>query len=160
MKPRWIELLGKESPNIRMRDIEILLRCFGTLLYGDQYKTSMVKFLNNFARDATKNFDEEKVEYLEKLFESFLYSTRDLEADCFSTKKGKFNISIFEAIFKATCAPYLSDRGLIDHVINPDAVNRLKENNEFINATHHSTTRKDIVQKRLLIANSILNSES
>ncbi|GIN68682.1 MULTISPECIES: GmrSD restriction endonuclease domain-containing protein [Bacillus] len=159
LHPRWRELLGKENPDIRMRDIEILLRGFATLLYGDQYKPSMVKFLNNFSRDA-RDFDESKVKYLENLFESFLQSTRNLEADCFSTKKGKFNISIFEAIFKATCDPYLSDRALINHVIKSDAVNRLKENSEFINATHHSTARKDIVQKRLLIANNLLNGDN
>ncbi|MDI3409934.1 DUF262 domain-containing protein [Bacillus sonorensis] len=86
LHPRWRELLGKENPDIRMRDIEILLRGFATLLYGDQYKPSMVKFLNNFSRDA-RDFDESKVKYLENLFESFLQSTRNLEADCFSTKK-------------------------------------------------------------------------
>ncbi|MCM2583848.1 MULTISPECIES: DUF262 domain-containing protein [Bacillus] len=157
--PRWRQLLGKENPDLRMRDIEILLRGFGILLNGDNYRPSMVKFLNSFAREA-KNFDNAKVDYLEKLFKSFLEATCELDTDCFNTKTGKFNISIFEAIFKATCAPYVEDQELVSRTINPDSVKRLKSNSDFINATHHSTARRDIVQKRLSIADNILNGES
>lgn len=157
--PRWREILGKENPDLRMRDIEILLRGFGILINGDEYKPSMVKFLNKFARDA-KEYDKDKVNYLEALFNSFLKASVNLDSECFNTRTGKFNISIFEAIFKATCEPYIADQELVDHVINPVLVRRLKENSEFISATHHSTARRDIVKKRLLIADEILNGAS
>ena len=68
---RWRRLLKEhEDPDIHMKDIEILLRGFAMLISSDQYKPSMIKFLNNFS-NTMKKIEKEKVVYLEKVFNYF-----------------------------------------------------------------------------------------
>ena len=44
-----VQLLDAQEADLHMRDVEILLRSFAMLIDGDQYKPSMVKFLNAFS---------------------------------------------------------------------------------------------------------------
>jgi uncharacterized protein with ParB-like and HNH nuclease domain len=152
---KWRRFLGQPNPDLRLKDIEILLRGFAMLYEGKNYKAPMVKFLNDFATTAQK-FEEELVLYLEQLFYSFLNSCEKLEPSVFCTGNGKFNISTFEAVFTQTCIPHLNTKTLVDHYIENELVQKLNENPDFIKATHSATANKDHVSLRLKTAEEIL----
>lgn len=152
---RWRRLLGQANPDLRLKDIEILLRGFAMLYEGEKYRAPMVNFLNKFASTSQK-FKVEEINYLEQLFYSFLNSCEMLEPTAFFSKNGKFNISIYEAVFTATCKPYLKEKTLIDYYIDQKPVQDLKENPDFVKSTHSSTASTDYVKLRLNIAVEIL----
>ncbi|ESU32722.1 hypothetical protein G3A_09980 [Bacillus sp. 17376] len=152
---KWRRLLGQPNPDLRLKDIEILLRGFAMLYEGESYRAPMVNFLNKFANTSQK-FDDKEIEYLEKLFYSFLNSCEQLEPTAFYTKTGKFNISTFEAVFTATCQPYLKEKSLVDHYIQQKNIQELRENPEFVEATHSATASSDNVKLRLKIAQETL----
>ncbi|MFU2014813.1 DUF262 domain-containing protein [Peribacillus butanolivorans] len=152
---RWRRIIGQPNPDSRLKDVEILLRGFAMLYKSEVYKAPMVKFLNTFATNAQK-FDDDKVLYSEKIFYSFLTSCEKLEPAVFCTHNGKFNISIYEAIFTVTCKPHLQDMSLIEHFIDDELILELKGNQEFIQATNSATASKENVLLRLKIAEEIL----
>lgn len=92
-----------------MKDIEILLRAFAMLITGNDYKPSMIRFLNSFSRKSKGNSDE-KNSYLAKIFDSFLSATGRLSADAFINKRNnRLNIALVEAVFTAACRdPFLT----------------------------------------------------
>ncbi|GAK01671.1 hypothetical protein JCM19055_4870 [Geomicrobium sp. JCM 19055] len=155
LDPRWRSLIGQENPDLRLKDIEILLRAFAMLYKGDQYKSPMIKFLNQFASKG-RGFTKEEVLYLQELFLSFLDQCTHLDDDIFLNSQRKFNISVFESVFNATSAPYLEKQSIVTKPIDNDAINRLKQDPAFINATQSATASKDKVQDRLLMARDII----
>ncbi|MFC0471887.1 DUF262 domain-containing protein [Halalkalibacter kiskunsagensis] len=155
---RWRRIIRQPNPDLRLKDIEILLRGFAMLYEGENYKAPMVKFLNKFAK-ATQKFKDEQVGYLEELFYSFLNSCENLEPTAFCSSNGKFNISTFEAVFTATCKQYLQKKSYVDHYIEHELVHQLKENPDFIEATHSATASKENVTIRLKIAEEILEQK-
>lgn len=99
---RWRRLLNSSEADLHTRDVEIILRGFAMLVEGDSYKPSMVKFLNNFSNNS-KKLTQEKVNYLENLFDSFLEATVDLPEKVFFGSSGRFATLFFEAVFAAAC---------------------------------------------------------
>ena len=49
---RWRRILQSKSPDIHMKDIEIILRGIAMLINSDKYAPSMVRFLNQFSRES------------------------------------------------------------------------------------------------------------
>ncbi|MDM8523386.1 DUF262 domain-containing protein [Desulfococcaceae bacterium HSG8] len=152
--PQWRTLLGFSEPDINMKDIEILLRGFAMLVEGESYKPSMVKFLNNFSQNC-KAFTQENNSYLKSLFHSFVESCSDLPEGSFS-KKGKFNISLYESVFAAICGKVLPSRSQIRIKIDPIKLKALREDTQFISSSKSSTTSKANVKKRLERARLLL----
>lgn len=154
-KENWRRLIGRAEPDMRMKDVEILLRGFAMLIEGESYRPPMLKFLNQFSNSA-KSYDGAKVKTLELLLGSFLDKNRDLPGDAFLIS-GRFSPTIFEAVFVASCA------GRIDQAdartICPERLEMLKNNAEFRNATQSKTTDKANVKTRLSLAHSILVNE-
>ncbi len=66
IKKEWRNLTSP-TPDLNMKDLEILLRGFAMLIDGEKYKPSMIKFLNNFSLKA-KRFSNDKIKYLEDTF--------------------------------------------------------------------------------------------
>ena len=94
----WRRLLGSSDPDLHMKDIEILLRGFAMLVDRDKYASSMVRFLNQFSFSC-RALSPAKNEYLERLLSSFLKSCAGLPDDVFMTKRGRFNVALYEAVF-------------------------------------------------------------
>ncbi|MCJ7637786.1 MAG: DUF262 domain-containing protein [Nitrososphaeraceae archaeon] len=161
---RWRRLLKRHEPDLHMKDIEILLRGFAMLMNSDNYRPSMIKFLNNFSNSMKlKNGNDravyiEKVAYLENLFYSFLESCRNLDDNAFISKTARVNISMFEAIFTAVCKDAFQNNNLEVASINQEKLDNLKNNQLFINTTISQTTSKNNVAKRLELARQILLS--
>lgn len=157
LDPRWRKLLGVPEPDINMKDIEILLRGFSMLLDSDSYKPSMVRFLNLFSKRC-KTLPKEKIDYFRKLFVSFLECGADLNKNAFFGRSERFNISVYESVFRAVCLHASKHKTLARKSIDITKLNRLKKNLEFIEATQSSTTSTSNVGIRLKLATDILNS--
>jgi uncharacterized protein with ParB-like and HNH nuclease domain len=152
----WRRLLGLERPDLHMKDIEILLRSFAMLIEGNKYKPSMTKFLNGFSKNS-KRLDEEKIEYLEKLFNSFIENCQNLPAEAFLSKSQKFNISLFDSTFTAICGRVFPARQFVSESINHDKLISLQNDQDFIAASKSDTASKANVEIRLNRARNLLN---
>jgi len=154
--PDWRRIIGVEEPDLNMKDIEILLRGFAMLIERKEYQSSMVRFLNSFSKNC-KKLKDEQIDYLEELFHSFLESCSVLPERAFYRKTtNKFNISIFEAVFVAQCTNSFEVRKLVEGKLDPEKLEELKSNSEFVEAIQSQTTSKENVNKRLRKATNIL----
>lgn len=156
LNTRWRELLGEPNPNINMKDVEILLRGFAMLLGSDDYKPSLLRFLNVFSRNS-KIFPTEKIDYMRSLFISFLIiGCQNLNFDAFFTRSDRFNISVYESVFRAVCLNPYTRNGLVTDPIDPNRLKQLKGNEDFIKATQSSISSALNVKTRLDLAKQIL----
>ncbi len=151
----WRELTPSKTPNLHMRDIEILLRGFAMLIDSESYKPSMTKFLNQFSFKA-KSFPEENIEYLETLFIAFIAGIPEHDKRLFFSKNGRFNLSVYESIFVATCEEAFENKNLSIKSINSEKVENLKEDEDFVEATQSDTASEKNVKFRLEKAKEIL----
>lgn len=154
---KWRRLTPSSTPDLNMRDVEILLRSYAMLIDGSSYKPSMTKFLNQFSFKA-KSFPEVNIEYLENLFITFIEKLSSCNADekTFQSKTGKFNISVFESIFVFMCSDAFKEKTHEIKDIDLKKVNILKEDKEFIDATQSDTASEKNVKKRIEKAKEIL----
>ena len=153
----WRGLLQSSEPDLHMKDIEVLLRGFAMLVDGEEYRPSMVKFLNQFSKKCEDN-DREYNEYLGDLFSSFLAATRELPARTFINKNNRFNIALYEATFTATCVDAYRERRNVEKHIRPKQIEALMTDEVFNAASLHGTTQTDNVQRRLHRAAAILRA--
>ncbi len=154
LSKEWRDLTPSSTPDLNMKDVEILLRGFAMLIDGENYKPSMTKFLNKFSLKA-KKFQNENISYLNKLFVAFLERIADSDR-LFHSKTGRFNISVFESIFVSTCKKAFSDKSLDVSDIDFKKVNLLKEDEKFIDATQSDTASEKNVKIRIERAKRIL----
>jgi len=156
----WRQIIGINEPDLNMKDIEILLRGFAMLMKRSEYQSSMVKFLNSFSKTC-KQLKDDQIDYLEKLFHSFLEACSDLPKKAFYRNRvNKFNISIFEAVFVAQCEKSFETHQLVEGKLDPNKLEALKSDPDFIAAIQSQTTSKENVNKRLRKAESILSNQS
>jgi hypothetical protein len=154
--PGWRRIIGVDEPDLNMKDIEMLLRGFAMLVEREKYQSSMVKFLNSFSKNC-KKLKNDQIDYLEKLFHSFLEACSALPEKAFYRKTtNKFNISIFEAVFVAQCENSFENRQLVEKKLDPEKIEELKSDPEFVEAIQSQTTSKENVNKRLRKAANIL----
>ncbi|WP_407572251.1 DUF262 domain-containing protein [Deinococcus altitudinis] len=151
----WRMILGMPEPDINMKDIEIILRGFAMLTDMDAYRSSMQKFLNSYSRKA-KRINSDSIDLLNRIFLKFIEESKKLGNEPFSSQRGKFNISLYDAVFVAVCkSAYLEkDATLVD--INMDSFNELKSDGDFNEATLYAAAGTGKILRRLEIAQSIL----
>jgi hypothetical protein len=154
LDPRW-RRLAKPEPDIRMRDLETLLRGFAMLVSGSSYAPPMVRFLNTFSGES-KKFSEEEIHYFEQLFDSFMNRCKDLPQNAFGARSGRFSTSMYEAIFAAVCEEAYSHKTLEVKLIVASKLNQLKSDQQFIKASQSQTTNTENVALRLQRARQIL----
>jgi hypothetical protein len=149
--PKWRRLIGIGVADLNMKDCEVILRSIAMLVSGSTYQPSMIKFLNQFSRQM-KAAKPEQIEYLERLFSSFLDACTSLPDRCFIGNRGRFSISIFESVFAAVCGECFSQRELVTNPVPSDLIVHLKNDDEFMEAAQKTTAGKANVEKRLRIA--------
>lgn len=152
---RWRNLIAISQPDLRMRDVEILLRGFAMLSCSDRYAPSMTRFLNKFAKDMQDASDEE-IQLLEKIFSAFLDICHDFPTGIFGTQKRKLNISIFESVFLAAGESGYKDRTGSVYSVCRDKIEELKKDPDFLDAASTKSTNTDKVQTRLRRAKKML----
>jgi hypothetical protein len=154
----WRRLLKGEEPDLQMKDLEVLLRGFAMLMSSNEYRPSMARFLNRFARKSRGNADDLNA-YLENLFASFVSGCVDLPADAFfSSRTKRFSIALYEAVFAVTCEAPLVSKSLVTRAVPPDRVRALDIDPEFVAASEKASADTANVEKRLDRARAILNA--
>lgn len=150
----WKRLIG--SPvDIRMKDVEIILRAFAILAFNDSYRRPMTGYLDRFSNQM-KKISTEQVDYLNSLFKAFLEKTKNFPEEIFKTKNNRFSVMLFESVFYATCKDAFERSDTTIHEITAQEIERLKSDSDFIKSTADRTTSKDTVQSRLNKASEIL----
>jgi hypothetical protein len=153
----WRRLLSVRQPDIHMKDIEVLLRSFAILLDNGDYKSPMVRFLDNFSKKA-KSYDENKVSYYEDLFLSFISALSESPADVFRGDSKRFNISLSESVFTAVCEEPVQANGLVKRRVDGDKVAMLAADPEFMEASEVGTTNRSNVVTRLQRARTFFDA--
>lgn len=154
--PAWRALLGVGEPDIHMKDIEVLLRGFAMLMSGKDYAPSMSRFLNKFSKRC-KKLNAEEVSFLESLFLNFVDSLHNAAPDAFKSQSNqRFNISTFDSVMAALCAPSLAAKAILSPEVNSRSLSMLKADAEFQQASQSRTSSKSNVKNRLEKASAYL----
>ncbi|NOY40697.1 MAG: DUF262 domain-containing protein [Planctomycetes bacterium] len=157
--PRWRTLLGVDAPDLHMKDMEILVRGYAMLLDSENYKPSLVRFINRFSRRA-KEFSDERVNFLEIVGEKFLAISETLpEKMFFNRKTNRFSVPMFESAFVAACTSAIQEQDPSLVEISESKIELLHQDKEFIEATQLHTTGTTKVETRLRRAKELFASE-
>ncbi|NOU19516.1 MAG: DUF262 domain-containing protein [Bacteroidales bacterium] len=152
LEPVWRKLLRTEAPDLHMRDVELLLRGFAMMIDGDNYFSSLAKFLNDFS-NKMKKITPDKIIFYESYFKSFLEHCSELPEETFINKKTKrFNTFLFEAILFATSIDKINNNQLYSGKIDLSKIKLMESDSEFNEFSIAGTTNKSSVVKRLEIA--------
>ena len=152
---RWRKLVDQPKPDLKMRDVEHLLRGFAMLARGSRYAPSMTRFLNQFAKDMQEE-PQEETGLLEDMLSSFLDRCADFPVGVFGTSSRKLNISVFESVFAAACKSGYEDGSGRVHSLCSDKIEELKNDPAFLDAASTKSTNTDKVQTRLSRARTLL----
>jgi uncharacterized protein with ParB-like and HNH nuclease domain len=148
MNEEWRKITGIVEPDLHMKDLEFMLRGFAMLIANNKYGSSMARFLNSFSKEA-KNYKPDTIEYLKRLFESFLQSCQLLDQNAFQSSTKRFSITLYESVFVAVCAEPYAQRQLVSGKITPTSLAALKSDQEFQDAAESRTTSQRNVKTRL-----------
>jgi len=164
----WRKLiLNKENKDLRLKDVESILRLFGMLLAGYEsvlkkengrekveYQNSIVGFLNNVA-NAIKYLGDEDVKFLSLLWEKFMTEISKLnnyDLNFSDEKNNRVSITFLESIFYGACRKAYIEKDLEKIKISEEYLNKLKSNSDFKDASTGKTTSKTNINNRLKIA--------
>lgn len=150
--PGWRRLLEQDEADLNARDIEVLLRAIAVWLEGDNYKSSMVKFLNNFSRRA-QSFTSDRISDIREAFEWFLSASAEIDPSALEAQSGRFSVPLFEAVFSAACSLRASGR---EPMITTEAIEQIKADEEFQGYIRQRTTHVENVLGRRRRAQEIL----
>jgi len=145
--PAWRTLIGLPTPDLNLRDIEVLLRAIAMCSNSDNYRSSMAKFLNEFSK-AAKTFDATEIERLRSMLVWFI----DLAANVpgseqlFMAKNGRFSVTLFESVFHAACELEESGAGF---TIDPQRVKALQDDEAFLSYSQARSSHRSNVTGRL-----------
>lgn len=99
--PQWLAILGRKTPDRRMRDEELILRFFAFRLSGlETYKTPQKHWLNEAAK-AGRKFSDEKIEEIRALWQLTISNALEWfePRDCFRSSLVSPPKAINRAIF-------------------------------------------------------------
>lgn len=153
--PEWRKMIGLSEPDLRMRDVEILLRGYAMLLEGDRYSPSMTRFLNAFSK-SMRNKKADDLVFLEAMFKSFLNASTNLPSGVFGIRSRKLSVSVFESVFSAACRPVYERANSSVSLLRAGEIAELKKDPDFIDAASTKSTSTMKVTERLKIARSVI----
>ncbi|TXY12719.1 DUF262 domain-containing protein [Vibrio mimicus] len=151
----WRRLLGKDVIDVRLSDVEAILRVLAMSFYINEYKTTISGFLNSFAK-STKTWDESNVQFVRDLWSAFYSRTTECNAESFRTGGNRLSITVFESVFYAACYKSIKSRIIDIPNITAEYVERVKSDSEFIEHSTGKTTRRESVRRRAERAKEIL----
>ncbi|OQK30611.1 DUF262 domain-containing protein [Vibrio parahaemolyticus] len=151
----WRRILGKEVIDVRLNDVEAILRVLAMSFYKEQYRATISGFLNAFS-NSTKSWDDEKVNFTIRLWNAFFESATSCTAEDFRLGGNRLSITIFESVFYAACFSSIQTGTINIPEITSAYVERLKSDTEFIEHSTGKTTRRESVNRRVERAREIL----
>jgi len=147
--PKWRRILGKDAPDSRKKDVELLIRFFA-LRDGSSYRRPMKDFLSKFMRK-NRDASEEVFETSKVIFERTCNSViASLGEKPFHVRAG-LNAAVFDAVM-VSFSKHLDN-------IPKDIKNRyddLIKDKGFDSAIRNSTTNEETVKERFSKAELIL----
>jgi hypothetical protein len=153
--PIWRRTIGLEYPDLRLRDVELLLRGAAMLIKGQDYKPSLTRFLNQFSKDM-RSASKEQLTRLKHVYLSFFGAASDLPAGIFGTGSRLITVSVFESVFAACCERAFAEGREAVPKLDASKIEALKSDEEFGNASSYRTADSASVQTRLRKAKEIL----
>ncbi len=150
----WRALLGKPTQDLHSNDIELILRSIALLHESETYTPKMVKFLNDFSQK-TKKFNDEYIDYIEHLFDSFIGACSTLGDKAFF-RNNRFSKTLFESVFVAAATPSFTDKELITSKIDPTSFEHLKNDEEFVSYLLSGSSSRDNIKGRIKRAKEVL----
>lgn len=150
----WRQAFGRSARDKDLRDVELLLRSFAMLVYENEYRPSMTRFLNRFSNFAKKKLSDSDVKFLASLFERFLTAIEDLPAESFQASD-RFSVGIFESAFVGRCSRkwVKRDSGPIKPITKAEMTNLRAKLRPYL---QEGTTKKENITQRLDAARAIL----
>ncbi|MFG0276277.1 MAG: DUF262 domain-containing protein [Phycisphaerales bacterium] len=147
----WRKIIGKEQPDARMRDVEMILRFVALFLFADEYKKPMKDFLST-AMKKKRNLPQDEAKSLDIAFRKTCKTVIEMLGETpFHPDGGRMNPAIFDAVFTSIAkheGQVPSDlRDRCDTLINSD---------EFDQNASYRTTDVDAVRRRLELADQTL----
>lgn len=146
---QWRTLLANPTPDLHLKDVEILLRLFAMLIDHENYAPSMIRFLNQFSKKCQGN-SQAKNQYLVDLFHSFLAACAALPNNAFLNQKTKrFSISLIEAVFTAAAKQAFLENRLLQGKLAITQIEQLAHDEAFLTAATTASTQSSNVATRL-----------
>ena len=146
----WRMIVGKQNPDARQRDVELILRSLALSQEGQKYKKPMKDFLNGFM-EKNRSLDDSMLDQYKELFRNVTDKVIEhLGPRPFHVRSG-LNASVLDSVVVAF-TKHLDDV--------PDDIGRryklLVENQDFKDRTTSGTTDVNIVHERIKIAEHVL----
>lgn len=151
----WRVLMGKPSQDLHSTDIELILRSIALLHESETYKPKMVTFLNKFSQK-TKKFNDDYIEYLENLFNSFINACSTLGDKAFF-RNNRFSKTLFESVFVAACSKAFENKTLLNAKIEQYSFEVLKKDEEFVSYLVSGSSSSDNIKGRIKRAKEVIN---
>ena len=145
--PHWRLIFGRDIPDARMRDVELIVRFQALLESSGKYSKPMKTFLNEFMNKHQK--EKSNQPYSERFVKTVERVVKHLGPRPFHVRRG-INAAVFDSVMIAF-ARSKSTPANID-----DRWKKLLANSCFDEATRSSTTDVDTVKSRLELAARIL----
>lgn len=149
----WREIIGKQKPDKRLRDVELILRCLALNSAWENYEKPMKGFLNNFMAKIKKMSIEERNRSLSEMEHSFHRTcetiSRRLPEKPFHLR-GRINYAAMDSIFNAVST-------IGDHERLRDNYNMLIKDRDFIDAATINTSDSKTLSLRFQRALELLS---
>lgn len=146
----WRALLGKQTTDKHLTDIELILRVFGVRYMYNNYEKPMKEFLNKVASRYRKIENGNLESFMQDFPKACEIILQQLPTKPFSAR-GQFNASIFDSIF---CTVLKNVNNLPNDL--RDRYERLLDDQTFIDYTTLATTDTKILKSRLEYVESFL----
>lgn len=152
----WRKIIKSPNPDLHMKDIELLFRCFSFMIEGQEYKPSLAKFLNSVAQKA-KTYDENFIQKISEYYRKTVELLSQYDSNnYFNPRTGRINTLLLEAIFSVVGKEYFYKDGFDNLHIDLSKIQQLTTDSEFMAASAEGTTSTDNITKRFLRATEIL----
>lgn len=146
----WRRLLGKQSPDKHLTDVELMLRAFGLRYKFSKYEKPMKEFLNNVANHYKNLTDGDVAQFQVDFPKTCAIIADNLPEKPFSVR-GPLNTSVFDSVF-CTILKHCNKLPLDI----TERYNRLLQDENFINHTTLATTDTKILKERFDIVEQYL----
>lgn len=150
VEKKWLKILGRKSPDKRMRGEEVILRFFAYRLNGfDTYRTPLKNWLNDAASKG-KKLDAESIEGLKADWSKMLDKTQSIfePSEAFRRPKSRpINKALFDLVSSSTAAMNKDDISDFRERFRADYYELLK-NIEFDDLISRAVDHKKRTQRR------------
>lgn len=148
----WREILGKETPDARMRDVEMVLRFVALYYFAGEYKKPMKDFLSTCMKKK-RNLPEDEVRTLRTVFETACTQIVSiLGKRPFHMNTSRMNPAVFDAVFTCIAKNLESlPRNLKSRFSQLTASTDFKDNSSYRTTDVEEVTQRLQLAQRFLI---------